>query len=318
MRFAHIRKALLVAPVVALIGLLVGCPGKPADTGSGDTGTGPAKATEFKVVDSSKTGTIKGKVTFAGDRAALDAEIKKLNDKLMEDMAKSTDKGKCHEDKASPVEKEQQTWRVNKDGGVQNAVVWLRPPEGEFFKVDMSKKTWAPEVVIKQPHCAYVPHAATLFSRYINPDKPGTESKPNWSKDPVQILRITNTAGITHNSSWKGGSSNPGDNKDVPKSEKDDQGGVEITDLKPDYNKPVNISCKVHTWMNANVWVLPHPYSAVTDENGNYEIKNVPLDVPVQIVAWHEAGDWLTKNKAKGDTVKLEDGKSYDFTVSMK
>jgi choline dehydrogenase-like flavoprotein len=42
-----------------------------------------------------------------------------------------------------------------------------------------------------------------------------------------------------------------------------------------------------HTWMNAEMFVVPHPYYAVTDENGKFELSDVPPG-EYQIVAWHE------------------------------
>ena len=42
-----------------------------------------------------------------------------------------------------------------------------------------------------------------------------------------------------------------------------------------------------HTWMNAEMFVVPHPYYAVTDESGKFELSDVPPG-EYQIVAWHE------------------------------
>jgi hypothetical protein len=42
-----------------------------------------------------------------------------------------------------------------------------------------------------------------------------------------------------------------------------------------------------HTWMNAEMFVVPHPYYAVTDETGKFELTDVPPG-QYQIVAWHE------------------------------
>ena len=42
-----------------------------------------------------------------------------------------------------------------------------------------------------------------------------------------------------------------------------------------------------HTWMNAEMFVVPHPYYAVTDEAGKFELSDVPPG-QYQIVAWHE------------------------------
>lgn len=50
----------------------------------------------------------------------------------------------------------------------------------------------------------------------------------------------------------------------------------------------VNLKCNGgHTWMNAEMFVVPHPYYAVTDESGRFELSDVPPG-EYQIVAWHE------------------------------
>jgi hypothetical protein len=51
----------------------------------------------------------------------------------------------------------------------------------------------------------------------------------------------------------------------------------------------VNLKCNGgHTWMNAEVFVVLHPYYAVTDENGKFELSDVPPG-EYTIVAWHES-----------------------------
>jgi hypothetical protein len=50
----------------------------------------------------------------------------------------------------------------------------------------------------------------------------------------------------------------------------------------------VNLKCNGgHVWMNAEMMVVPHPYYAVTDESGRFELTDVPPG-EYQIVAWHE------------------------------
>ena len=66
--------------------------------------------------------------------------------------------------------------------------------------------------------------------------------------------------------------------------------------------------------MNASVWVLNHPYYAVTDADGKYEIKNAPA-AGVKIVAWHN-GAFLNSGESKGEAIKLKDGDNKkDFTA---
>ncbi len=52
-----------------------------------------------------------------------------------------------------------------------------------------------------------------------------------------------------------------------------------------------------HVWMNAEMMVVPHPYYAVTDENGRFEFTGVPPG-SYQIVAWHEGWGLAGKQQA--------------------
>ena len=38
---------------------------------------------------------------------------------------------------------------------------------------------------------------------------------------------------------------------------------------------PVRLSCDIHPWMSAWIFVFEHPYYAVTDEKGRFRIENV-------------------------------------------
>ena len=49
----------------------------------------------------------------------------------------------------------------------------------------------------------------------------------------------------------------------------------------------VPFKCDVHGWMNAYVGVLDHPYFAVTDKDGKFELKSLPPGT-YTIEAWHE------------------------------
>ena len=50
----------------------------------------------------------------------------------------------------------------------------------------------------------------------------------------------------------------------------------------------VDLRCNAgHTWMNAEMLVVHHPYYAVTDEDGNFRLTNVPPG-EYEIEAWHE------------------------------
>jgi hypothetical protein len=67
----------------------------------------------------------------------------------------------------------------------------------------------------------------------------------------------------------------------------------------------VKIKCDVHGWMATYVGVSSHPFFAVTDANGNFEIKNVPPG-EYTVEAVHPKLKSKTQTitiKADGDTV---------------
>src|SRR5271156_2842076 len=108
-----------------------------------------------------------------------------------------------------------------------------------------------------------------------------------------------------------------------------------------DMNTPglVNLKCNGgHVWMNAEMFVAPHPYYAVTDESGRFRLTDVPPG-EYELVAWHEgwnvlrretAFDVLTekavqrpffsdpKTQEKSVIVHADDNTSVDFVLSDK
>jgi hypothetical protein len=248
-------------------------------------------------VASKGKGTLKGKVTLK----EVPAVIGTLNKDLKAAMEANKQDGKFCLD--GPKEQtEQQTWRLGKDNGLADVFVWLAPPEGHYFKIDWEKPTWPKEVVIDQPHCAFIPHAAVLFSGGYNPEKPDE----SWTSGQKFIVK--NSAPFLHNANWQGGDANPGDNKVIAAKSQ-----IEV-ELRPD-PVPVRLKCNVHGWMTAVVRVFDHPYATVTDKDGNYEIKDAPADADLLLMVWHEGYGYISKKA--GDGVKLKAGEvtTKDFPL---
>src|SRR5438270_8814 len=66
----------------------------------------------------------------------------------------------------------------------------------------------------------------------------------------------------------------------------------------------VNLRCNGGlVWMNAEMFIAPHPYYAVTDESGRFEFNDVPPGT-YQIVAWHEG--WSLQGKEHSFDVLTE------------
>jgi hypothetical protein len=68
-----------------------------------------------------------------------------------------------------------------------------------------------------------------------------------------------------------------------------------------------------HEWMAAYIAVLPHPWAALTDENGRFTLRNVPPGAH-KIYAWHEVLGTLTRDV----TVNGNRSTTVDFEFSVK
>ena len=144
---------------------------------------------------------------------------------------------------------------VNANGTLKNVFVYVK--EG------LEGKTFAPKtdkVVMDQKGCRYTPH---VLGAQVN--------------QPVEIVNSDSTLHNVHG---------------MPPSSKEFNLGMPIQGMKltRKFDKPdvmVKFKCDVHPWMNAYAGVLPHPFFAVTGEDGSFEIKNLPAG-KYTLEAWHE------------------------------
>lgn len=94
--------------------------------------------------------------------------------------------------------------------------------------------------------------------------------------------------------------------------------GQPVKDMKAEktFAKPeimVQFKCDVHPWMFAYVGVVPHPFYAVTKEDGSFTLTGLPPG-EYTIEAWHHKGGTQTQ-KVK---VEAGDAKLPDFAFKAK
>lgn len=63
--------------------------------------------------------------------------------------------------------------------------------------------------------------------------------------------------------------------------------GLRKTPAGVDAPKLCHITCNIQVWVKGFVWLFDHPYFAVTDENGAFEIPLAPCGQR-RLVVWHE------------------------------
>ena len=276
--------ALLVIPAAALFLAAAGCSGGGDKKGTNPPATTPPTTPEGgkKAADGGAKG---GEKLTASTDGVIKGTIKADNQKegdLTPVMAKHADKEHCL---AAPEDqKVEQDWIVGKDGGLANVIVYLKAPDGKSFNVtDELKQNFKSPAVLDQPYCVFVPHIVTLYP------------------DAGQALLVKNSAKVPHNTNLQG---NP--LKNPPKNVTLKPGGEETIKIKHQ-DTPLNVKCDLHTWMNAKIKTFDHPYFAVTDKDGNFEIKNVPTGVELTVVTWHEvAGEQQQKQTFKAGDNPLD------------
>jgi hypothetical protein len=80
------------------------------------------------------------------------------------------------------------------------------------------------------------------------------------------------------------------------------------------FDKPevwIPVGCDVHPWMRAYVAVVPHPFFAVTGEDGSFEIRGLPAG-EYEIEAVHE------KLERQSQKVTVKDGEAATLTLTFK
>jgi plastocyanin len=174
---------------------------------------------------------------------------------------------------------------VGKDGALMNVAVLLQADAGASVPVHESyAEAFKTPVVLDNKNCRFEPHVAVV--------RVG------------QPLLLKNSDAVGHNSKLDS-FANPGINPIIP-------AGAEVEHKFAAAERfPVNVSCAIHPWMNAQVYVSDHPYMAVTGPDGRFEIKNLPAGTwtfmfrhetgYVQDVKWNGVQKSWTKGRVELD-----------------
>ena len=166
---------------------------------------------------------------------------------------------------------------VNENGTLKNAFVWVKEGLEQY-----SFETPTEPVVLDQNGCTYQPH---VFGIQTN-----------------QEMSIRNSDPATHNIHPL-----PQQNREWNISQAE---GQELTRSFPRQEVMIPVKCNIHPWMKAFVGVVPHPYFAVTGEEGTFELKDLPPgEYTIQV--WHEKYG----TQEQEITVGPQESQELEFTV---
>lgn len=147
----------------------------------------------------------------------------------------------------------------------------------------------------------------------------------NWSADPPvldnincrfephmlalrtgQILQLRNSDPVAHNAAVYV-------RRTTPFSEVIPQNAPVEKKFAKAENLPTRVDCSIHAWMKAWLIILDHPYVAITDQDGQFEIKNVPAG-EWNFRFWHERPGNLPSASQNGKPTPLQKG-AWKLTV---
>jgi hypothetical protein len=167
------------------------------------------------------------------------------------------------------------------NGALQNVFVYIKDGLGNKYIFD----TPTEPVKLDQKNCHYTPHVVGLRV--------------------TQPLEIGNSDNTMHNVHG------------MPETNREFNFGQVVAGMKNTvtFTAPevmVPFKCDVHSWMNAYVGVVNHPYFAVTGNGGKFELKTVPPGT-YTIEAWHEKLGRQTQSVTLGE----KDNKEITFTFKV-
>jgi hypothetical protein len=165
--------------------------------------------------------------------------------------------------------------------GVRWVIVWLVDPRDADAKLPLNPNLPAPAktVTLDASCCFFEPHIVCLREG--------------------QTLVCKNGSTVPHGVRFDGPPGNTNSAQLLPPDKTLEVGGWKASPL------PGVMSCAIHPWMRGYVRVFAHPYFAVTDENGRFEIKGAPAGT-YRLVMWQEeTGYFLGVRDRKGVPVAV-------------
>ena len=78
--------------------------------------------------------------------------------------------------------------------------------------------------------------------------------------------------------------------------------------------QPGLVVCDIHPWMTAWWLVTDSPYFAVTDDKGNFEIKNAPAGTQ-KVAVWQESTAYVTPSTGQDVTIAAGGDTTQDFKI---
>jgi hypothetical protein len=201
--------------------------------------------------------TVRGQVVFAGDRLPANPDVKVVRDR-QSCLAKG------------PIK--QNALVVHpKNRGVRWVLVWLAPLKDFRNPQHVPPCSPPPRKVVEKRQvtlscCAYEPRVVAL-----------REGTPLVFKNADSIAHAVRVSAGEQHFAWL-----------IPPGKEH-----AAADLKARF-LPGSFECPIHSWMRGWIGVFKHPYFAVTDADGKFEIPDAPPG-RWRLILWQEKVGWVVR-----------------------
>jgi hypothetical protein len=160
------------------------------------------------------------------------------------------------------------------NNGVANVIVWLFLGRGDTAPQvhESYAKTARADVVLDSAYCRFEPHVCLLRTTQTlilrNSDPIGDSAKIDTLSNPPINLTLPTRAEVRHQ-------------------------------FTNEERLPARVSCGIHPWESGWLLVKELPYMAVSDEDGRFQIENLPVGTWTFQV-WHEQAGYVDQVKIDG------------------
>ena len=173
---------------------------------------------------------------------------------------------------------------VGSDGGIRNVAIYLNQslPDEEPWTHPSAGSSNTQEVVFDQKQCVFLSHVLGIQSS--------------------QTLKIMNSDPVGHNTKLAP-QKNAGFDQTVPAH------GATIYKPKAAEPAPFPVACAIHPWMKAWILVRNNGYFAVTNDDGSFEIPNLPAGIDLEFRVWQEKSKFIQQVSVNGQSQSWQKGR---------
>lgn len=183
--------------------------------------------------------------------------------------------------------------KVGEGGGLANVVIYVKTPSVKVHP-DLEKEAPA-KVELDNKGGAFHPRIRTLWL------------------NGKQVVEAKNSDPVPHNTNCQP-LFDSGFNPQLPPGAKFEM------KFSREQLIPQPITCTAHPWMKGFLLPRKNPYVAVTDDEGNFTIKNLPAGTKLEFQVWHEKAGFLAAKKEwdKGKmSMTIKPGKNDLGTIKV-